>query len=252
MKFEASATARGEAGEAYEAPSEDTTVESVTTFAMEGQKVFSEVRESVWSHSARAFLPFESTHSIVSGVSRDKNPRDSYGIIDHGGDLRSSSGYSPIWIAYRLFDPVLGKAKPENLVPVGSAVHDGHRCIVVDAFEPDGTGYRTRYWIAEDIGCCVVKWQQIWPDSSVRRDCDMRYARDEKVGWHLQSWELRSIRVQGSSTDTVTEVQINEPIDPAVFEITFPVGMKVYDRIKGTEYISDGEGPTPSAATHVK
>jgi hypothetical protein len=222
-------------------------VDAVTTLTIEGQKVRYDIRRMVWDGKLRAFAPYDQSGTILNGEARDLCWNFAYISRDSLYRIELDSG--PVFAAYRLLDPVLGWADHQMASLVGAAEHDGHPCLVIDVPSRSGGSSRYRCWLAQDMSGCIVRLQRLKEDGSVISEAEMRYAKDEKVGWHLQSWDLNVQSVKGSSSNTVTEVQINEPIDPAVFGIKFPAGMEVYDMIRGTQYISDGEGTAPRADT---
>jgi len=237
-------SAREDVGwEPYDAPSEDVRVESSISVAIDGNNAAYHANRMIWSVRERGFRPYIADGAFVNGVGRDSITSSGYGMITHGGNINLDYGNTPLFAAYRFFNSALGLGDPETASIVADDEYSGHPCTVIDVLTRSGGSSRYRCWIAQDMPGCILRLQHLKDDGELILEADMRYAEDDKVGWHLQSWNLNFQWVRGSSSNTATEVRINEPTDPAVFEVKFPAGMTVYDRIKGAEYISGGEAP---------
>jgi hypothetical protein len=94
----------------------------------------------------------------------------------------------------------------------------------------------------------VVFWEVIKDDGTTWMQADMQYEKDPKVGWYLQRWTLAFPGRNLSSTNVVTRMKLNEPVDPNVFKLVFPPGTEVYDRLTGAEYVAGNQAEAPATA----
>jgi len=235
-------------------PDKDTVVESTYSVIIDGQKYRRDEHSVMWSSLRGGFGPHNNTLAFVNGTSR--------GYYSHGHETRGFVGkdfrdpemfeYYPIFMAYRLFDSLLGYAKPEELSFVARASHEGHPCVILQKCTAHYAYGQTlpqgeRYWLAEDQDYSIVRWEAFHTNGGqLSNQLDMRYEYDEEMGWILKSWEAASFTIEGklkspSWTSEAVVACVNDPVDAEDFEIVFPTGTHVRNSIAGTEYVA-GEG----------
>ena len=125
---------------------------------------------------------------------------------------------------------------------VGHAERDGHPCVVLEVFEALSLNSRrilVHWWLAEDMDYSVLAWRQLAENQDGLRalsQVDYSYEQDERIGWRLTSWRWSYAPTGAQVLGTVTDLQINEPIKPEEFEVTFPPGTRVTDLHRGLVY----------------
>lgn len=237
-------------------PDKDTLLEDTMTVVIDGRKLF--WRQDAWVLNGRQdasvlngvreeFVRLQRSAAVVGGeaVTLIDGPT---GVIERAAGGQAATDLLNIWpvlAAYRLFDPVLGRVKPEHLTLVGRAEFEGHPCVVLEEGPHPGGAYR-QWWLAEDQDYCPVQWQQ-WREDASQHFCQgrMRYEKNLEGLWYLKSWDVAWHEAWGlveSFAATPIEVRLNEPVDPGVFEIIFPPGTSVYGRLRDMDYVLGEEG----------
>jgi hypothetical protein len=216
-------------------PAEDTVKESHVRIVLDGQKIRHDEEGSIWDLSYRRFCPYNESVTFVNGVSRRLCGSQGNAQVSRENMTTSMLALSPVCLAYRLFDPVLGKAKPEEMRFVGYAEHDGHRCVVV--CQPRRQqGYEDRFWFAIDQDYSVVAWDLSGPDGTAIYSAGMKYEKGQDGHWRLRSWETAGPEGGGVRTCKVLSLRLNEPVEANAFDLVFPRGTRVTDAIAGIEY----------------
>ena len=229
-------------------PERDLTGPESGTIVMDGRKVFFDTQDGIYNAEMRDLSQYGMIGTFVDGRAMQLSSRGR-GYVVPDSDVLTMIYFYPLMWAYRLFDPVLGRADPDRLALVGRAEHDGHPCIVVEQETHDGS--LDRWWLSEDQDGCPLLWEYLYAEGKTGTSAAMTYEREGQGPWHLTSWRIEVLSRQGaleqSVTATVTEVRLNEPIDPSTFEMTFPPGTPVWNEFDRTEYVV-GQNPEPQAA----
>ena len=146
--------------------------------------------------------------------------------------------------AFHIVDPLSSVAHAPEFSVAGPAQRDGHPCVVLEEPEPLSGGEGSprvfyRWWLAEDMDHSVLAWRVLVENlgGGVRThyQVDYTYEADERIGWRLSSWRLSS---PGGRQElcTITDLQVNTPIKPEEFEVTFPQGTALRDEVRGIQY----------------
>jgi hypothetical protein len=232
-------------------PRQDAVLQGTLKLAMDGHKFFFDRNNSDWNPDEQEFRPYRKMGALAEGRDVSVSPDGNWATVGPGpsGDVLDLMDFLPMRFAYRLFDTVLGAARPEEVTLVGSDVRDGHPCTVI---EQRSRIRSDRWWLAEDQDCCPIYWQILNPDGSLGSSASMQYGRTSAGIWRLESWDLEVIfggSFVESDKATVTDLRLNEPVDPALFRIILPAGTYVADQLEHREYVvGEGEQPKEPAA----
>jgi hypothetical protein len=206
-------------------PPEDLELEHQLTLILDGRDFFEGWRGQVLQPAELRFEPYQRGEVFLDDVSYRWNPPDGGGTVGRDGPgAKGMVEAYPFFMAYRLFDPVLGYLRREEIRSPGAAERKGHPCVLVEEHREGESRPVGQWWLARDMDYCPVhvEWQF---GEAIGDQFDLRYAPDEEAGWRLQSWDwerpangfdrLGPWRMSGESVDT----KINEPVDPAIFEV---------------------------------
>jgi peroxiredoxin len=229
-------------------PAEDTEIERTHTLVIDGHYVRYDDEGLVWFEGRGTGEFISAAGTIVLGADGVERHLDRFqdsrpgGLIDALRHIPAGVEYQAVLQAYRLTDSVLGRISPREVRFAGRAELRGHPCILVEkreeVFQPPMT---KRWWLAEDMGYGVLRWEEKRDTGEHLVQLDMDYKADQQVGWQLTSWSLTTWGgAHGeplTRTNVATEVHINEPVAPATFQITFPPGTRVSDGLRGGQYV---------------
>ncbi len=233
-----------------DSPQEDTVLQDTVTVIIGGQKLFWSLDAWIFSAITRQFERSQAIAAIVDGKSVCLKEGGKQAVVGPPGWFTTALlDFWPVLVAYRMLDPVLGKVKPEDLRVIGRAEHDGHPCVVLEQSRSLGRGPRF-WWLAEDQDYCPVQWRTERADGTVSGHAALQFEKNEQGLWCLTSWDLQCLlgpggSLVGSQAATVTELRLNEPVAPSVFEITFPPGTRVHDRFSEVDYVVGEKGERP-------
>jgi hypothetical protein len=147
---------------------------------------------------------------------------------------------SPVIRHFRPVSPTFGVIQIDKLRLVDSDDPvDGIACARLE--EKHGNGKVVSYWVALDQEMSIVRCA-----STVKGIADAQvetsFKRDAALGWIPSRWSVTRLDSGGktaldSATTSVTKTEINIRIPPEVFDITFPAGTEVFDRVEEKTYI---------------
>lgn len=228
-------------------PSADTTIERTVTVIIEDGKLRMDIRSMLWHVMEARFVPDEKTARYgIEGKSKIYHSTIANGVIDQRDESTrdfATAELAPILSAYRLLDPSLGLAKPDEVRLAGYGQYQGRRCIVMErVFEEHNDTLTYRWMLAEDVGYLPIRFVSISGADRVLLDVSMSYEPDEQIGWRLTSWNSVYPKTSTLAHDAKpTEISFNPPLAPEAFVLTFPIGTRVNDRIAGTEYTVEAD-----------
>lgn len=145
----------------------------------------------------------------------------------------------PILMAYRSFSPSLARFDPERLVLTKrTAMIDGRRCLEIEHLDSAANKRsKSRIWIDPSRDHLITRTLSI-TDGFVKQRMDIRYKEHAEQGWVPSGWEVRTFSKEDGldqvHVGTVTEAEINAPIEARVFQLTFPKGSMVIDEKENT------------------
>ena len=126
---------------------------------------------------------------------------------------------------------------------------DGHSCIVVELLDKDDG--RRELWFEPKLNYLV--WRVVFLGAHLKGQGGQRkmmntvkqFTEIAPGMFFPADAELSSSRdgkpVRTIST-TFSDIRINEPLPPDIFDFRFPADLRVYDRISGTSYITGADG----------
>jgi hypothetical protein len=224
-------------------PAEEMTVESDHLLILSGTKVRVETNHPLWTGTRfgppRRRVDVSDgdlrTTFFPDGLGSDRTPQ---GAVERS--VGTSAADSLIWQPVRMTCRGL-TVGPDLLsrLEAGEATEliEGDRCREYTAPGPARTP--TRYWLAPDKEYVVRRIRDVGA-FQVARQTDIRYRRDEAVGWLPTDWTLteygRGGRALVTTTVTVAAVRLNEPVPDETFRVTFPPGTLVSDSATSKSY----------------
>ena len=116
---------------------------------------------------------------------------------------------------------------------------DGIACARLEETHPNGKVIR--YWVALDQQMSIVRWAgTINGNPSARLEASFK--RDAALGWIPNRWSVTRLANEGktvldSATTSVTKAEINIRIPGEDFDMVFPTGTEVFDRVEEKTYI---------------
>jgi hypothetical protein len=184
------------------------------------------------------------------------------------GKVATATRNPPIWPVFNTFraaDRALGDfSEGQWAVQPDREAVNGHECIVLTwsatptslvTIHPSSVAVRC--WVDPSQGFCILR-RSIAKQGKVRSQIDVIYDEHDVAGWVpiRWTWVLNRLAdppsVEETCTGVLTDVRINEAIDPKVFRFAFPKGTDVQDSrgVKGdrdvasARYLVGDEGIT--------
>jgi hypothetical protein len=158
-------------------------------------------------------------------------------------EVKASGGnvdLMPIFLAYRGVHADFTGMRQENctLSPQRGVV-DGRECLMVEQSFADIPA-TNQYWVDLARDWMVVRFvNRIEGKERLRQDVE--YTQDPAHGWIPTKWNMVFVDEDGSwvvsKTYEVTRYTLNEPIAPERFELSFPPGTQVDNRVQNQRYV---------------
>jgi hypothetical protein len=222
-------------------PAEEMTVESDQLLILAGNKVRVETDHPMWTGTrfgppCRCVVVSDEelrTTFFLNGVGPDRTPQ---GMVERS--VGTSAADSLIWAPVRMTCRGL-TVGPDLLsrLEAGETTEaiGGDRC---REYTAPGRA-QTLYWLAPDKEYVVRRVRDV-EALQVTRQTDIRYRRDDAVGWLPSDWTLteygRDGRTLVTTTVTAAAVRLNEPVPDGTFRVNFPPGTLVSDSAIGKSY----------------
>jgi hypothetical protein len=200
------------------------------------------------------------SESIVRSLSKGANVETHGSVTTNAGDLEVCD----VWQLGLLFVPLLVEErqllpfdellrKGQNVVGVARRADGEHHCIVVEL--ADANEVRRELWFESRYNYLIWKTVYTQDRKSIKQGAvrtEIKVTKFEEAAptiFFPADVELNRT-VDAKVTDirmtTFSDIQVNEPLPPDVFDFRFPPGTRVFDRIMGKSYITDAEGnPAP-------
>lgn len=184
---------------------------------------------------ARSYMPYAGPNGRGS-ISRDHPQLD--------------MTVGPLLIGWFLKEPPF--LYDEHYEILRMTTEDGSRFAVVGNTDFDDPKYsgatRREYKLSEELGWAPTSFRLMYPDGEVRLEYGVEYSGNEELG-NIPSEITITIMsridhdmVDSHATINLSDVEVNIPVDPAIFEFEFPSGTSVDNAIMNFEYIA-GRGP---------
>jgi len=142
------------------------------------------------------------------------------------------AGTEPVLLAFRPFDPHLGRINPadysvsENRGKIGEAL-----CLIIEINEQGPERAQTSYWLDPTRDYIVLRKHRMADGRDVERT-DISYRNDPVSGWVPNGCQVSSLTVGSAErmhTYAITNLAVNRPIPSAEFLVDFPKGTKVHE-----------------------
>jgi hypothetical protein len=133
----------------------------------------------------------------------------------------------PIILHFHTLNPKMGGYQREALkLTDRQGIVDDDDCLIIEVGGPV-----REIWVAPTHDFLIRRYRTRRQDGSSRDQVDIRYQRESGIGWVPISWEIVSLRPDGthdySYAESVTGYQFNTAMDDADFRIEFPPGALV-------------------------
>lgn len=150
----------------------------------------------------------------------------------------------PIWFHVRSREPLLNSIEIDGAQPTDrTEMIDGRSCRV---FRLElAVNREILFWLdpARDYIPCRILRQN---GTNILWQNDITYQAHPQLGWLPSAWKFLRYTEGGPLVEswetTVADVRVNEPIDAAEFELSFPVETQVIDEETGQQYVVQTDG----------
>jgi len=219
-----------------------------------------EMQQPIWSLVTHRFTPHERVTVLTGKERRLFTPTHGQGSVQkrrREPTLAEPYMAGPILAAYRLAEPAWGLLVQDRARVVRREQVNGHPCVVIEYDKVPGA-VLYRYWLAEDMEYCVVRWHGLLHGAPAGPQTMLRYVRDKQIGWRLVSWDAVNFGAGPARPmkNRITQSRVNQPVKPELLNLRFPKGTRVYnDNLRETFVVEDetakpgsavGEDPGPS------
>jgi hypothetical protein len=144
----------------------------------------------------------------------------------------------PVLRHYRHLSPAFGLCDPDclRIVSTDESLR-GVACILLEEVRPN---WSRKYWVAPEQEMSIVRYVSM-QRGQVTAESDVSFRKHALHGWLPVHWNA-SVYVNGgkkvsSCTTTVAAFEINLDVPESKFDIAFPTGTEVYDRINKRTYV---------------
>lgn len=147
---------------------------------------------------------------------------------------------SPIIRHFRPLSPAFGVISAERLRIIShDAAVNGVPCVLLE--ENWGDGHRVgRYWVAPGRDMAILRHDRR-SDGIREVQVEAQFHRNAIHGWLPTRWSAVQFsagdKILFSETLVVTACDVNISVSPETFDIVFPPGTKLYDRIEKKTYV---------------
>lgn len=189
---------------------------------------------------ARSYMPYFGPNGL--GEIRREHPQ-----------LRSVVG--PLLIGWFLKEPpflyenYIFNDEPYEILRM--TTEDGSRFAIVGNTDFDDPKYsgasRREYKLSEELGWAPISLRTMYPDGEMRSEYGVEYSGNEELGIipSVITITIMSRKdhdmVRSHATITLSDVEVNIPVDPAIFEFEFPLGTDVHNDILNFKYVAGRE-----------
>lgn len=230
-------------------PREEVRFEELRSLVIQNSCLRYRVIRPQWDSSKEAFVPLEYVFAFDGEYGRFLWPK---GIAHpHGAILAEdrqreaqNTNTIPIRLHYRPFHPTLGLFEVTQLrISTRRGEHNGRDCMLLEVQSEDGRKHEI--WIDPERDYLALR-HITYRSGQPRSDTTLDYREDARNDWELAAWNVKRFAQDGSFVESyevsVTDCQINNPIQRSEFVIEFPANTVVYDEIQEETYIVREEG----------
>lgn len=167
-------------------------------------------------------------------------------MVDAGNEVLKTVDLQPIAWGFRGYD-MFQRVAAEKWSASRAKDGRGVDCIVLS-----NSVNHHRIWFAARQGFPLVRTA----GGHDKRDFyqfDIETRDDDQWGWLPKGWKFANVAagdLRIGQTATVTDLAVNVPVDPKLFDIDFPPGTDVYNSVTKENYIvPEGRGKSPILET---
>jgi hypothetical protein len=234
-------------------PATETTFESINRLMMDGDKVRYENNHPLWELPTGKFLKRTSVNVFTGSLAKSFRPRGLSGDREPLGDfesagtlpeMRSSYTLLPVTMTFRGLNPVACAYPIYDLKYSGNELPiDGRPCREYALkLSADLT---LSFWLDTARDYVVRRIRQV-KENRLAEQFDIQFQPHQACGWTPASW-ARSLYGPGgavlmTTSVEVRQIEINDSLPAAQFDLRFPEGTLVIDRRKATQYRVRADG----------
>jgi hypothetical protein len=205
---------------------------------------------ATWHNGARALLPvtvIAVSDGKIAKVLDQQNRNDdvvhSEGFIRDGRKPHRDANnlfLSPIIRHFRPTSPAFSAIRVNGLtVSNQDSMAGGMRCVLLEEALPDGQRRRL-HWVAPEQDMAIVR-SAGYLGRTLEHQVDASFKRDAVFGWIPDRWNVvlffEKETIASSAASTVTSRDVNPQVSAETFDIKFPPGTQVFDKLSHTSFV---------------
>ncbi len=145
---------------------------------------------------------------------------------------------SPILRHYRPIAATFADIKLDKLRVAGTDTVDGVPCVILE--ETGKPGRIAKYFVAPGREMAILRYERTFQGRRASQ-AEIAYMRDPKHGWVPDRWSAaifeRGDTLMSSGSHTVTHFEINVTYSKEMFDVEFPPGTEVFDRVANKNFV---------------
>jgi hypothetical protein len=236
-------------------PSDTTRMNDRRIVTIEDNKMRHERTGKAWIEAAKATAPetmtavFDGTTSkILNHRARNDDLVHSMGWVFHAATHSDahSMHLSPVLRHYRPFTASFNPINKVHLKLVRSDdLVNGIPCIVIEE-PPDSAKRITQHWVAPSKEMAILR-SVITFRGRKHVQVETQFEKSERAGYFPSKWTSTQFTAGGdkafsSSTNVMSHVDVNIVVTSGTFDLEFPPGTELYDRVAQKLYVITEEG----------
>lgn len=234
-------------------PPQDVTTKLTSTLLLDGIKVRYEYDGDRWSFDVPAPRREQYISLFDGKLCKSCRPLGSGSWNWPGGLIRASAMYCdagkfdlrPILMTTRPMTPELRVFDIREMKIVSTQARMQDRPCIELLLTPASNSYFNRIWVDPARDSIILR-QVTGNRGVIESQIDIRYRQDERGEWLPEGWEILSLvnpsQIESQTRAEVTQAEYNLPIDPAQFDLRFPVKTRVSDERTRTSFLVREDG----------
>lgn len=233
-------------------PPKDDIYDTQGVFLLDGPKIFTKTQRRNWLHEGKIFPSSDPVEVSLDGEkSVTFNSSETEAGTRLQGTIFPQTSYDAVTELALLPIMLAVRGRSPGLCPYDFEAHrstnrvltiSGISCAELESSR--GAGVTEHFWIDPARDHVVVRYNLI-EAGTIASQVDIDYQADATVAWTPARWRLAQMRkgkFVKSDQITVTKFEINPRLQPRDFEIKFPAGTKVFDRVQSKRYLMQPDG----------
>jgi hypothetical protein len=213
---------------------------------VDGVKMKHEIIGDAWN-GIDAAIPMHQITSLNGEHERDLRK------LERNDDLLHSTGWirkgdrhgdvgnifiSPILRHYRPIGSTFQDIKLDKLRVAGTDTLDGVPCVILE--ETGQPGRIAKYFVAPEREMAILRYERTFHGRKTSQ-AEIAYQHDPKHGWVPERWSAalfeKGDTLMSSGSHTVTHFEINATYSKEMFDVVFPPGTEVFDRVANKNFV---------------